>query len=59
MNRKIDFVIAKVNYHFTPGKALKQLQESQGVSQMKSFKYWLIKLSQALDISQFEIYQAS
>lgn len=33
MNRKTDFVRAKVNYHPTPGEALKQLRELQGLSQ--------------------------
>lgn len=29
MTRKTDFVKAKVNYHLTPGEALKQLRELQ------------------------------
>ncbi len=33
MNIKTDFVRAKVNYHLTPGEALKQLRELQGLSQ--------------------------
>ena len=33
MSRKTDFVMAKVNYHLTPGEALKQLRELQGLSQ--------------------------
>lgn len=33
MSRKTNFVMAKVNFQLTPGEALKQLREMQGLSQ--------------------------